>query len=79
MAMSHYLLPLSEEVVRSLRNGLTDYWNGIDPNDDLTGVLRGRVRETEIRVTELLETGRDEDLLKACRLTAEFEWNRNSG
>jgi len=79
MAISRSLMPLSDAVARSLRKGLVEYWNGISSSDDLSGVLRGRVRETEVRVTELLESGSDEDLLEANRLTVAFEWDRTSG
>lgn len=59
-----------------LRTQLIEYWNAIATCDELSGALLSLVRDTEIRVTELLATCRDDDLNQAQRITAAFEYKR---
>jgi hypothetical protein len=72
MALSHSLIPLSNKDAEVVRKGLIDFWNAIDQCDDLRGVPWGSVRETEIRVTELLQSNQVPDVYEASRITAEF-------
>jgi len=73
---NHNLTTLSDAAALECRKELVQYWNAINQCDDLGGVLGELVRETEIRVTELLESGRASDLLEAHRITAAFECQR---
>lgn len=70
------LIPLPGSVVTELRSDLVTYWNAVAFCDDLGGILGSLVRETEVEVTELLESGDPCDVYEACRLTAEFEFTR---
>ena len=70
------LTPLSATVVNELRSTLVNYWNAVATCDELGGVPESLVRETEIKVTELLETGDPWDVYEASRITAEFEFTR---
>ena len=69
------LIPLPDKIAE-LREDLVIYWNAIVMCDDLVGVLGDLVRETEVRVTELLETGDPWDVYEASRETASFEITR---
>ena len=62
--------------IAELRNGIVQYWNKIANRDDLGGVPGSLVRDAEIKVTELLETGEPPDIITAARVTAEFEYTR---
>jgi hypothetical protein len=70
------LLPLSDAEALEVRKNLVWYWNEAGQCPRLRGVLGELVRETEIKVTELLETGQTCDVQKADRLTAAFHYLR---
>lgn len=70
------LIPLPDSVVTELRSNLVFYWNAVATCDELGGVLGSLVRETEVKVTELLETGNPWDVYEASRLTAKFDFTR---
>jgi hypothetical protein len=71
------LTPLPASLVTEIRRGLVNYWNAVATCDELVGALGSLVRETEVRVTELLETGDPWDVYEASRLTARFECIRD--
>jgi len=62
--------------IAELRRNVIDYWNAIATCDDVGGALGSLVRETEIRVTELMNSGDPQDVYEASRLTAAFEYTR---
>jgi hypothetical protein len=70
-------MPLSDADALKVRKDVIAYWNGIDKCDDLDGALSDLVREKEIAVTELLQTGQPSDVYEASRITAEFEYRRS--
>lgn len=70
------LIPLPASVVTELRSNLVEYWNAVATCDELGGDLGGLVRETEVKVTELLQSGDPWDVYEASRLTADFEFTR---
>jgi hypothetical protein len=78
MALSHTLTPLSDAVAEDLRRKVINHWNAIAQSDDLGGPLGELVRETEVKVTELLQTGQICDIYVANRITAEFEYRRQA-
>jgi len=78
MAISRSLVPLPDVLADDLRKALIEYWNGIEVGS-LEGVLGGLGRETEIKVTELLQSGLACDVDEASRLTARFECSRRNG
>lgn len=59
-----------------LRGVLVNYWNAIANCEEMGGLSGDLVRETEVRVTELLNTGNPFDLQLASRITARFECER---
>lgn len=69
------LIPLPDSIPE-LRRGIVNYWNAIATCDNLGGVPGSLVRETEIKVTELLETGDPLNVVEAARVTAAFEYTR---
>ena len=73
------LTPLPDSTLRERRDALVTWWNGFSVGDDTEGVPGDLARETEAHVTELLQTGRPEDLVLAERLTAEFRYKWASG
>jgi len=70
------LIPLPTSFVTELRSNLVEYWNAVATCDELGGVLGSLVRETEVKVTELLESSDPWDVYEAGRLTAVFEFTR---
>ncbi len=66
------LIPLPDSIAE-LRRNVIDYWIAIAMCDNLGGVSGDLVRETEVRVTELLERGDNFAVYEASRITAEFE------
>lgn len=64
----------SPEDLEVWRQFLVTYWNGAAFSDDLVGVPGDLVRQTEIRVTELLQDGSSEAIYEACRLTVAFAY-----
>jgi hypothetical protein len=76
MIINHRLIPLPDSLVAQHRKGLVDYRNAVNACDGLEGVLGSLVRETEIRVTDLLQSGEPCDVYEASRITAEFEYIR---
>lgn len=70
------LLSLSDAEALEVRENLVWYWNEAGQCQRLRGVVGELVRETEVKVTELLETGRVCDLQEAERLTAAFHYLR---
>jgi hypothetical protein len=77
MITYHRLIPLPDSLVGELRKRLVDYWNAVASCDELGGVLGSLVRETEIKVTELIATGDPWDVYEASRVTAEFDYVRS--
>lgn len=73
---SHSLMPLSDADALRCRREVVNYWDAINQCDDLGGVPGELVRETEIRVTELLQSGLSSDLYEANLITARFECQR---
>jgi len=69
-------IPLPDLNVELRRKRIIDYWNAIATCDDLGGNIGSLVRETEVKVTELLESGDVQDVLVADRITAAFEYVR---
>lgn len=61
------------ESLNLCRQHLVGYWNNVAFREDLVGVPGSLVRDTEIRITELLEDGSLEAIYQAMRLTVEFE------
>lgn len=78
MALSHILTPLSDAVAAGFRKDVINYWDAMAQLDDLGGTLGELVRETEVKVTELLQTGQAYDVYLAARLTAEFHCHRQA-
>lgn len=76
MTSSYVLTPLRDAVAEELRRSVIQYWTAIAQSDDLGGALGERVRETEVAVTELLQSGSLCDLYEAQRVTAQFEYER---
>jgi hypothetical protein len=70
------LIPLPASAVAELRSSLVDYWNRVATCDELGGVPGNLVRETEVIVTELLQSGDPWDVYEASRITAEFDYTR---
>jgi hypothetical protein len=70
------LISLPASVVTELRSNLVEYWNAVATCDELRGVLGSLVRETEVKITELLATGDPWDVYEASRLTAKFDITR---
>lgn len=68
-------IPIPDSIAER-RSNLIGYWNATATCDDLGGILGSLVRDTEVRVTELLSSGDPEDVEKADRLTAFFEISR---
>jgi hypothetical protein len=68
-------VPLPNQIA-ALRSGIVEYWNAFATCDDGGGFLGSLVRETEVKVTELLETGDPCDVYEASRVTAAFEFTR---
>jgi hypothetical protein len=73
---SRRLIPLSDSFVTELRSNLVLYWNAVATCDELGGALGSLVRETEVKVTELLESNAPWAVYEASRITAEFEYTR---
>jgi hypothetical protein len=69
------LIPLADSIAE-LRKFLIEYWNLVATHDELGGALGSLVRETEVKVAELLQTGDSWDVYEAHRLTAAFEYTR---
>jgi hypothetical protein len=74
MITDHRLIPLPDSLVDEFRKRLVNYWNAVAICDELGGVPESLVRETEIRVTDLLLSGDPWDVYEASRITAEFEY-----
>jgi len=74
MASNRDLILLSDVFALECRTELVEFWNALRLRDDLGGVPGELVRETEIKVTELMATGLASDLYEAHRLTARFAW-----
>jgi hypothetical protein len=72
MGSNHSLITLSDVSTLECRMELVEFWNAMNLRDDLGGVPGELVRETEIRVTELMASGLASDLYEAHRLTARF-------
>lgn len=58
------------------RRSIVDYWNAIAICENLGGISGSLLRETEVEVTELLETGDPRNVYGAMRITAAFEYQR---
>jgi hypothetical protein len=76
MSITRRLTPLPASIVVELRRNLVEYWNAVALCDELGGVLGSLVREVEVKVTELLESGDSWDVYEANRITAEFDYTR---
>ena len=77
MTIPHRLLiPLPGSNVTEHRANLVIYWTAVASCDDLGGALGTLVHDTEVRVTELLQSGDERDVYEACKITAKFEYLR---
>lgn len=78
MALSHSLTPLPDPEAEEIRDLVVNYWVSIDQNQELVGALGELVHETEAKVTELLQRNTVDAVHQAHRLTAKFEYRRQS-
>ena len=78
MALSCKLAPLSDSEVEEIRKSIIRYWTDLDPIKDLSGVLGDVFQEKQAEVTELLQRNTIGDVYNAYRLTARFEYERQT-